>query len=121
MFDNTDQDAMNQQHLIAPLVGDYWHEIFMPVLCVVRVDDKYVMCLTKTDQLPNDRWTWDLNHLETFTRGEFKQKLSCVSIPCTWADVLPEGQKWAADAVRDAFCKHTDNEPQMGYSPLAVD
>jgi hypothetical protein len=87
-------------HAREPKVGDYWHDMFAPIYCVVDVSQFHVTLLTKTVPVGDDRWTWNTDHVEIMTRKDFNDKVRYRGLRNTatkgplddqcWCDVMPE-------------------------------
>lgn len=84
---------VNVEHAMRPRIGDYWHEMFVPILVVVgRLEsDDVLVCKTKKD-VGGNRWEWDLTKLEVWDINKF------------WCDCSPESMVWArAEAMKVMF------------------
>jgi len=67
---------LNQQALQAPLVGDYWHEMFHPYFIIVQADplaNEYTVlsCLRREGEprayIDNNDGTWCFDYSKSFT------------------------------------------------------
>lgn len=94
--------TLNTKHRLDPRIGDYWHEMFTPIMVVIAVHPDRVMICKTIKSVAKDHWTWDLTKLDTVTREEFS------AIPLyehgdmgekTHCDVVPERQKWVREAA----------------------
>jgi hypothetical protein len=91
--------AVNDKHSADPQPGDYWHEMFMPVLLVLgRIAGRVLVC-DKTKSVTSHTWTWDFEGegVKLLTLEQFRQRLTYSGIPGYpsdtpgyWADVAPE-------------------------------
>lgn len=100
MADSLDrQKRLNLKHLKNPQVGDYWHEMLVPVLVVLDVDDEGITVCKRTKQVDNNHWTWDLGKYEKMSREDFQYYLSRAGDPerGQWAKVVPGLMAWASD------------------------
>lgn len=88
------------KHAKNPQPGDYWHEMFTPILLVLKVTRKQVIFLEKVKAVGKDRWTWDVEKVSVLPRKEFKKKLYYSTMPKTWCDVVPNWRD--ADAFIEA-------------------
>lgn len=61
-----------------PTPGDYWWcDHFCPVLVVLAVTPKFITVCTKTKDVGNSKWTWDLDEVPTvLSKSDFLNKLS---------------------------------------------
>jgi len=92
------------EHARNPQVGDYWHEMYVPVCKVVGVTPEHVLLWTEVI-VEGDGWRWR-EEVKRMTREEFRRWLSYESMPGYWARVIPgngEGSsnKGQEDWVRD--------------------
>lgn len=86
-----DRHVTALRHARNPKVGDYWNEMFMPVLLVVEVDDKWVKFCEKTKPARNGNgWTWDLTEFVSLPRYKFIQKLQYGGISDDWSGDMSE-------------------------------
>lgn len=97
-------DTLNQRHLLNPELGDYWHEMFCPILVVVDLYDNVVRCLEKKKAAGQGHWTWDVDKVSEYNKSEFAAKLRYGGdgdlANKTWCDVSPRGHKVFSDHVR---------------------
>ena len=95
-----EQRALAEQHARQPIVGDYWHEMFIPVCVVIEVVAGFVLICKDIIECDDGKWTWDLNVL-TFMHGEdFYAWLHYGRIDGCWADVEPKGHPWVCNYVK---------------------
>lgn len=101
------------KHAKNPCVGDYWHEMFVPQRVVVDVTKFAVVTCESTKDVGNDKWTWDLSKLKSYTRKQFLESGRYGSgdkdfVPtddfeniknCFIGNVEPKCHKWVKDAV----------------------
>lgn len=101
---------LNTKHRLDPQVGDYWNEMFVPIMVVVGVHpDRVVICQT-TKSVGKDHWTWDLAKLDTVTREAFAKIPLYSSLDMgekTHCDVVPERHKWVREAAIKALFGET--------------
>ncbi len=84
------QNKLNLHHSLYPKEGDYWHERFSPVMCVVEVSDMMITVLTEKKQFI-DYWKWDITKIKTMLRKEFYDYVQYKNIPnAFWCDVIPD-------------------------------
>ena len=98
---------LNEQHAANPPVGDYWEERFSPCFLVIEASKFSVSFLSKTKLVRNavtqeKDLFWDVSHIETCTRAEFKKRVSYRSIPGTWCDVTPNWSR-AEGYIKEAM------------------
>jgi hypothetical protein len=106
-----DMKRQSQEHRIEPKIGDYWHEMFTPILVVVGVtDDAVSVCKPKS--VDHNHWTWDMDKIERMTRDAFAKYVTYEGCGTTaeslkdkcWCDVVPEAHPWVIEhAVRAMF------------------
>lgn len=65
------QQQLNEEHALEPKIGDYWHEMFVPILSVVDVGPWNVSVLRKTKEVDEEHWTWDVTEVTNMSRKEF--------------------------------------------------
>lgn len=90
------QNALNLRAASHPEVGDYWHERYAPILLVVLVRNGQVVCLHRTQDHEDNKWSWDYNRIviypsiESFRKYLMRDRFGNQSITNeTWADVIP--------------------------------
>jgi hypothetical protein len=108
MFENKEQDKLDQEHLNRPQVGDYWHEMCAPICVVVSTfPDKVLICETTKIVDQAGRWTWNLEKLNKLTLEEFKRKLCYKSEGMKhqpMSMVVPRSHSWVRKAaIEDLF------------------
>lgn len=59
------------KHRGAPERGDFWHEMFAPILVVLDVSDSAIVVCCTPKATDKDRWTWDMDKIETIPRDQF--------------------------------------------------
>lgn len=97
----------NEKHVKDPKIGDYWVEMFTPILVVVGrpAPDKVLVC-KKTKEVDKDHWTWDFSVLEVMTLEGFSRYLhyegESMKHSC-WCDCIPEHMKWANEHAKAAL------------------
>lgn len=92
-----------------PKVGDFWHEMFVPIMVVIGVSDDAVTICDKVDR-GHETWTWDFSGIRKISRHEFAERPLYRSFAhgdhmgdkC-WCDVMPEAHKWARKAAQEAL------------------
>lgn len=98
---NEEREALNQKHLLDPMIGDYWHDMFTPIYVVVSVGKESIVVCRSTIDVDKSHWTWDVSKTERMTKPEFRKKLLYSSMPKTWATVVPTGMKWVRQMWRE--------------------
>lgn len=99
MYDHKKQEALNQYCLHNPQPGDYWEEMFFPVVVITEAEEMVTIC-EKTKSTDDHTWTWDLSQLIILTKAEFVSKLTYGSSTLkdkTWADAHPRHMMWAVE------------------------
>lgn len=88
-YDHEKQMLLNRRHALNPEVGDYWHEMFMPVVFVVMVDAERV-CIQR--DFKGQSFTPGVDPKpHVMTRRAFRKWLHYDSIPDkTWCSVVPD-------------------------------
>lgn len=66
--------AANILHSRDPQIGDFWHEMFCPIMVVLDVTPLHVIICDKTKEVDRDHWTWDTDAIKTLTREAFAIK-----------------------------------------------
>lgn len=85
---------ISQEHLNNPKVGDYWHEMLMPVAIVIDVNDDEITICGRIKDTGEGCWTWDQNFIKIITKKEMREYFSYDTIPNkTWCRCIPEGHK----------------------------
>ncbi len=102
-----DRNLLNLKHAAAPLIGDYWNEMFTPIGVVVDVTE-FTVVLCESQKLVGDGWSWDLSKLKAYSRKEFVNRFRYGRIGNAdfeagddmsdiknkfWCDVSPEAHK----------------------------
>jgi hypothetical protein len=64
----------NIKHALNPEPGDYWHEMFTPIMVVLDVTSMHVVICDGTKPADKDRWSWDYKKIKCLTRKEFNMK-----------------------------------------------
>lgn len=108
----------NVEHAENPVIGDYWMEMFTPILVVVgRPAPEKVLICRKTRETDKDHWTWDLERLEVLSLTDFSEYLRYKSPDMCekfWADCLPEHMKWVKkEAVKTIFGEDSECSQQI--------
>ena len=104
MFNCDKQYADNLRHATHPEPGDYWHEMFCPVLVVLKVTNESVTYCEKRKSARPDHWTWDLSETKRVWREDFRKRLEYQSAQMKdkfWAWVAPRCHIEFADHWRD--------------------
>lgn len=94
----------NARHRLEPKVGDFWHEMFVPIMVVLGVSDDAVTICDKVDR-GRETWTWDFSGTRKMTRSEFAARPlygGHMGDKC-WCDVVPEAHRWARKAAQEAL------------------
>lgn len=92
MGDWQERAALSAKHANSPEPGDYWHEMFTPVLVVLDVGERSVVICDKVKAVDEDGWTWDLSQVTAVPKKEFGDRLRYKSDAMkhkTWATVVP--------------------------------
>jgi hypothetical protein len=93
-LESNDDSAKN------PQAGDFWHEMFTPIVVVVaRPNDETVLICRKTTLVGVNHWEWDLTKCECLRVDEFKNYLSYESTPGYWANVVPKKMEWVRETA----------------------
>ena len=91
----------NEKHAIGPEPGDFWHEMFSPILVVLEVTPDTVVFCRRQEQVGRDRWRWNATLTERLPRDEFSKLLRYQSQAMKhkfYADVIPRGHMPDAEA-----------------------
>lgn len=73
MSDINDQmTRRDQEHRLNPQAGDYWHEMWSPVMVVVAVEEERVAICDKLDR-DKDGWLWKFDAARWISRREFEK------------------------------------------------
>lgn len=87
-------DEKNQEAIINPKPGDYWHEMFCPYFLVVHVKDKDITVLSCIEESENnakidvpDGWIFDYSKSITVNHEWIKDKVTYKTISGFVADV----------------------------------
>ena len=99
------RDELALAHIDSPEEGDYWHEMFSPVLVVLKIEKEVVTYCDVIKDKGDSGWTWNLDYISKtplilfkkrlcYDVGAFAEKLDCRK---TWCDVLPHNHHWAAE------------------------
>jgi len=104
IFAPDERDRLNQKHAAKPEPGDYWHEMFCPLLVVIAVSHGLVIYHRAQKDVENNKWTWDLSKPHESKRlDEFYKWLEYDTIPGRfWVRCEPGAHKWVLD--------HTESE-----------
>jgi hypothetical protein len=104
LFEDVDREELNRKHRSNPEIGDYWNEMFVPVLVVLdigRAKTGVLICETIKD-VDSQHWTWDLSKTQWVSLAEFARKISydtpSLDDKC-FADVVPRAHVWASEAL----------------------
>jgi hypothetical protein len=107
MFNDKERHKINTAHRLNPKIGDYWNEMFCPVLVVIGLKSDKVLICKSTKDCAENTWTWDLSKLEWLTKEQFSSKLTYGSKKMKdicFCDVVPEAHKWAREAaIKEMF------------------
>lgn len=102
MFENSHFDnltALSKVRCRAPEVGDYWSDMFCPVLVVVRVTDSHVMFCGTIKEVDSAHWTWDLSKLRMMSREGFAKRLTYATKDDCWCEVSLKPHHWVAKEI----------------------
>ena len=99
------QSAINLECALNPTVGDYWHEMYMPVCQVIEVGEHHVIVLDKLEPVPDtNKNRWKEDEPKVYTREQFAKRYRYGSIGnpdfeptddltniknCFWPDCMP--------------------------------
>jgi hypothetical protein len=91
-MDNRSNDQRNQAALEHPLPGQFWHEMLVPILMVMKVFDNGDVAIAK---YVRDEEDFELDKVERITIEELRTRLSYQSNPSRlYADVASTVQTW---------------------------
>ena len=96
-YGSPEYKARNEDHAKNPRLGDYWHDQFSPAYVVLALEPLHVVVCSRTKDVGDNQWTWDLSKHERMTYPEFEGHLAYQSIPGYWADCVPSRMRWAAE------------------------
>ena len=85
----------NARHLQNPKVGDYWHEMFTPILVVIGRGADAVMLCDEIERYKDGGWFWRVSKVKTLSLAELRKRLTYDSENLKdkcWCDVVPESQ-----------------------------
>ncbi len=134
-YKKRDRELQNDLNLRAasyPEVGDYWHERFAPILLVVLVRNGQVVCLHKTKNHDDNKWSWDYDSvlifgsIESFRSYLMRDRFGSGSITKqTWADVIPgccsrDIEIIKREGLYDLMGAHTDSPMEVPYMEVAL-
>lgn len=109
-------EAANIQHARNPEVGDYWHEMFCPVMVVLDVTSLHVIICKKKKDVDRDHWTWDVSETKHLTREQFalEPHYSTAKMAHKFhCDVIPRGHADVAAAYAVQCCpQDIEDAPQ---------
>ncbi len=126
------QNDLNLRAASHPEVGDYWHERFAPILLVVLVRNGQVVCLHKTKDHDDNKWSWDYDSvlifgsIESFRSYLMRDRFGSGSITKqTWADVIPGCCSMDIEIIKreglyDLMVAHTDSPMEVPYMEVAL-
>lgn len=97
-FDNLKALSKIRRH--TPEVGDYWSEMFCPVLVVVRVTDSHVMFCKTIKEVDSAHWTWNLSKFHMMSREGFAKYLTYETKDTCWCEVSLNPHHWVAEEIR---------------------
>src|SRR6266704_745027 len=83
------QKQLDKIHLLHPMCGDYWHDMYAPVARILDVGQDWIV-LQKVSGLGGKEITETDPKPCVMKKSAFKKWLSYNSIPGTWASVIPE-------------------------------
>lgn len=93
------RDEKNQEAMINPKPGDFWHEMFCPYFLVVHVKGKDITVLSCIEESENnarinvpDGWTFDVSKSFIVNHDWIKDKVTYKTIGGFVADVLNGGK-----------------------------
>lgn len=91
---NKEEQEKRLYHARNPQPGDYWHEMYCPVLVVLDVDKGKGLITICKDIIYNskeDTWRWNLNKTEIMPLGFLATYLAYSGDPSKglWARVIP--------------------------------
>ncbi len=106
-YNHEAQLALNKEHRIRPQPGDYWHDMYSPILLVVWQDGEHVEYLENIVHYVNvyDGWKWNVDLPPTRSTYEDFAKRILYSIQSealkdlTWCDVIPDRMREYVDGA----------------------
>jgi len=112
------QHEINEDHASDPKIGDFWSEMFAPILVVVgRPNPDSVLICDKMKDVGERRWTWDLTQCRIMTLEEFHARLRYDSIPGFWADCCPEHMTWVKERAMELMFGPKEEEATVTDKP----
>jgi hypothetical protein len=96
------REETDQAHASDPKIGDYWHEMFTPILVVLGRPSSTEVLICRKKKALDDGWTWDFSGIETLSLADFRAYLSYKSPEMAhkfWCTCLPEHMVWAREAA----------------------
>ena len=108
-MNHDEQLQLNLKHRKKPQAGDYWHEMFCPVLLVLDVGPRCVVFLEKKKDVDGRRWTWDTKDISALSPKQFAKRITYSTMDKTWCDVVPDHAEWETFA-KDAFAMRAAKE-----------
>jgi hypothetical protein len=110
-FADITRQEKNLEHLAEPVPGDYWHEMYNPILLVLARLDQSSVVICEPKDVSESEWTWDIDSPQRLTLNEFGDRLLYKTIPGTWADcVCSTRMLWAVAAFEQLHGQITEAE-----------
>lgn len=75
-YNHEKQQVLNLEYATNPQPGDYWEDMFCPVLLVLEVKNDKVTIVSKTKEVDQFHWSWDFDKVQVLTVQELIDKLS---------------------------------------------
>ena len=96
--------AKSMEHLDNPESGDYWHEMFSPVLVVVAVHPYGLVICDKIVDVDDKHWAFDLDHTRLVPHGYLRERFTYETMPDkTWCDVMPRKMEEVCEEYQEPF------------------
>lgn len=83
------QAHIDEMHLMHPQPGDFWHEMYCPIVRVLGSTDEWII-LQKVGGMGGQEISDTDPKPRAMKKSAFKKWISYNSIPGTWAHVLPK-------------------------------
>ena len=104
-YNHEAQLALNKEHRIRPQPGDYWHDMYSPILLVVWQDGEHIEYLDYAVHRVgvSGGWKWNVDlplvrsTYEDFAKRILYQSKSMSEL--TWCDVIPDRMREYVDGA----------------------
>lgn len=99
------QDKIDNACFECPKEGDFWHEMYVPVLAVIQVhEDNSLTICENTKDVGNNKYIFDMSGVRRITREEFEKKIKWHKdeigykvIPERCVGIFTQWQIWIAE------------------------